>query len=320
VREAFAERRRPARLEIGRHSQVPAATTRGWPPLADMEELSTRSLLGSGSRGRRSDPKKRGRACSCRLLHQSRIRPVAPSRDGGVSDLLHTFVGSTTRHHTSVITLFVVSLSTIGSSNQKGLLRFAGAASGTDGFGRPCVRVFRTSTDRRLLAGLRRPALQLPRGSTSARHVSRTAGTRPGSLSIRRCFRASVPRSVPPVLRDRLMASPSVLIVFGLLEHVLWPVRAADRHCVSAWPTCSVHCPTCLACAKPGGLRSSEVTHNAPHLAAVADVQGFIESSKFESDAAARMAIQRADRRCPERLPRSAGDRPPRGCAPPDGS
>jgi hypothetical protein len=49
-----------------------------------------------------------------------------------------------------------------------------------------------------------------------------------------------------------------------------------------------------LECAKPGGLRPGEVDAQRRLISQqVADVQGFIESSKFESDAGGAMAIQR---------------------------
>jgi multidrug resistance protein MdtO len=96
--------------------------------------------------------------------------------------------------YTSVITCFVVSLSTIGSSNQKGLLRFAGAALGgvmgllalvyalpnVDGIGGFWL-VFGAGTA---------VAAWINFGS----RVSRTPDTRPGSRSTRRCFSPSGPR------------------------------------------------------------------------------------------------------------------------------
>ena len=96
------------------------------------------------------------------------------------------------------------------------------------------------------------------------------------------------------VLRDRLIGVALGLIVFGLLEHVLWPVRAADRTRERLADVFRSLSGLALACAKPGGLRSSEVDAQRRLISQqVADVQGFIESSKFEPDAAGAVATQR---------------------------
>jgi multidrug resistance protein MdtO len=96
------------------------------------------------------------------------------------------------------------------------------------------------------------------------------------------------------VLRDRLIGVALGLIVFGLLERVLWPVRAADRMRERLADVFRSLSGLALACAKPGGLRSSEVDAQRRLISQqVADVQGFIESSKFEPDAAGAVATQR---------------------------
>lgn len=82
-------------------------------------------------------------------------------------------------------------------------------------------------------------------------------------------------------------------MVFGLLEHVLWPVRAADRMRERLADVLRSLAELARACAGPGGLRSGDVDARRRLISQqVADVQGFIESSKFEPDAAGAVAIQ----------------------------
>jgi len=95
------------------------------------------------------------------------------------------------------------------------------------------------------------------------------------------------------VLRDRLIGIAFGLIVFGVLEHVLWPVRAADWMRERFADVLHSLAALALACAKPGGLRSREVDAQRRLIAEqVADVQGFIESSKFEVGTGNTTAIQ----------------------------
>jgi plasmid stabilization system protein ParE len=84
------------------------------------------------------------------------------------------------------------------------------------------------------------------------------------------------------------------LLVFGLLEHVLWPVRAADRMRARLADVLSSLAGLARACVSPGGLHSGEVDARRRLISEqVADVQGFIEASKFEPGAAGVVAIQR---------------------------
>src|SRR5262249_24724274 len=90
------------------------------------------------------------------------------------------------------------------------------------------------------------------------------------------------------VVRDRLIGVAFGLIVFGVIEHVLWPVRAADRmHARLAEVFRSLAALARVASRPPDDLaaRRSLISQQ------VTDVHGFIESSKFEpgtADADAR--------------------------------
>jgi multidrug resistance protein MdtO len=84
------------------------------------------------------------------------------------------------------------------------------------------------------------------------------------------------------VVRDRLIGVAFGLIVFGIVEHLLWPVRAAERmHARLADVLRSL-----AAFARVASTPSSDAGARRQLIAQqVADVQGFIESSKFEAGA-----------------------------------
>jgi len=195
--------------------------------------------------------------------------------------------------YTSVITCFVVSLSTIGSSNQKGLLRFAGAALG--GLMGLVALVYAFPN----VDGLGGFWLVFGAGTAVAAWINfgtprvSYGGYQTGLAFYKAVFQGFGPAVSATVLRDRLIGIALGLIVFGLLERVLWPVRAADRMRERLADVLRSLAGLALACAKPGGLRSSEVDAQRRLISQqVADVQGFIESSKFETDASGVRAIQ----------------------------
>jgi uncharacterized membrane protein YccC len=196
--------------------------------------------------------------------------------------------------YTSVITCFVVSLTTIGSSNQKGALRFAGAAVGglmglfalvyafpnVDGIGGFWL-VFAAGTAVAAWINFGTPRVSY-------------GGYQTGLTFYKAVFQGFGQAVSATVLRDRLIGVAFGLIVFGLLERVLWPVRAADRMRERLADVFRSLSGLALACANPGGLRSSEVDAQRRLISQqVADVQGFIESSKFEPAAAGAVATQR---------------------------
>src|SRR5678815_2812095 len=94
------------------------------------------------------------------------------------------------------------------------------------------------------------------------------------------------------VVRDRLIGVAFGLVVFGIVEHLLWPVRAADRmHARLADVLRSLASFARLASRPPDDLdaRRQLIAQQ------VTDVQGFIESSKFEprTGAADAESVQR---------------------------
>src|SRR5262249_42859379 len=86
------------------------------------------------------------------------------------------------------------------------------------------------------------------------------------------------------VVRDRLIGVAFGLIVFGIVEHVLWPVRAGERMQARLADVFRSLAAFARVASRPSGdvdgrrqLISQQVT----------DVQGFIEASKFEAGAGA---------------------------------
>ncbi len=168
------------------------------------------------------------------------------------------FIGFDYRQiYTSVITCFVVSLSTIGSSNQKGILRFGGAAVGG-------------------LMGLIALVYLLPNvESIGGFWLVFGAGT-----------------AVAAWANDRLIGVFFGLAVFGLVEHLLWPVRAADV--LRARFTEMLRLLAALARAGEGRPAADIDGSRLRISQKVEEIQGLMESSKFEPDARDIDALQKA--------------------------
>ena len=130
--------------------------------------------------------------------------------------------------YTSVITCFVVSLSTIGASNQKGILRFGGAAvGGLMGL----IALVYLFPNVETIGGF---WLVFGAGTAVAAWVNfGTPRISYGGYQIGLAFYKAVLQDFGPalsatVVRDRLIGVFFGLIVFGIVEHLLWPVRARD--------------------------------------------------------------------------------------------
>src|SRR5262249_42751061 len=96
------------------------------------------------------------------------------------------------------------------------------------------------------------------------------------------------------VVRDRLVGVALGLIVFDIIERTLWPVRAADRMRERLADVLEALAQLAEGRAAAGGIEGSEVDKRRRLIAEqVADVQGLIESSKFEYDAGGTLTIQR---------------------------
>jgi multidrug resistance protein MdtO len=295
ARKAFAERRRPAPRDWAALS-TSAATTTSWPPLVDMEGALDQIALAV----RIQEPaERREEARPGLLLPDAFTNPeyVQFAVKGAVACLICyiLFIGfDYPGIYTSVITCFVVSLSTIGSSNQKGVLRFAGAAVGG------LMGLFALVYAFPNVDGLGGFWLVFAAGTAVAAWINfgtprvSYGGYQTGLTFYKAVFQSFGPAVSATVLRDRLIGVALGLIVFGLLEHVLWPVRAADRMRERLADVLRSLAALALDCAKPGALRSSAVDARRRLISQqVADVQGLIESSKFEPDAGNTRAIQR---------------------------
>jgi multidrug resistance protein MdtO len=130
--------------------------------------------------------------------------------------------------YTSVITCFVVSLSTIGSSNQKGVLRFGGAAVG-GGMGLFALVYLLPHVES--LGGF---WLIFAAGTAVAAWVNfgtpriSYGGYQTGLAFYKAVLQGFGTAVSATVVRDRLIGVFFGLVVFGIIEHVLWPVRAQD--------------------------------------------------------------------------------------------
>ena len=188
--------------------------------------------------------------------------------------------------YTSVITCFVVSLSTIGASNQKGILRFGGAAVGglmglialmylfpnvetIGGF----WLVFGAGTAVAAWANFGTPRISY-------------GGYQVGLAFYKAVFQGFGPATSATNLRDRVIGVFFGLIVFGAVEHLLWPVRA--QNALRARLAEILRLLADLACSgtsdKPPTVIADEVDSWRRRISQkVADIQTLIESSKFES-------------------------------------
>src|SRR5215467_11950527 len=188
--------------------------------------------------------------------------------------------------YTSVITCFVVSLSTIGASNQKGILRFGGAAvGGLMGL----IALVYLFPNMDTIGGF---WLFFGAGTAVAAWVNfGTPRISYGGYQVGVAFYKAVLQGFGPaisatVVRDRLIGVFFGLIVFGVVEHLLWPVRAQD----------ALRARLAEMLQLLAELVRSRTSDKAPTLIAddvdswrrrisqkVRDVQGLIESSKFEA-------------------------------------
>lgn len=131
--------------------------------------------------------------------------------------------------YTSVVTCVVCSLSTIGASAQKGVLRFAGSAVG-GGLGVLTLMYVFPHMDS--IGGFWIPfgavtylAAYVTFGSPSISYAGYQIG-----LAFYKCVLQSYgPYTELRVVRDRLIGIVLGLTVFGLINQILWPVKAMDR-------------------------------------------------------------------------------------------
>ena len=188
--------------------------------------------------------------------------------------------------YTSVITCFVVALSTIGASNQKGILRFGGAAvGGLMGL----IALVYLFPNVETIGGF---WLVFGAGTAVAAWVNfGTPRISYGGYQIGLAFYKAIlqdfgPATSATVVRDRLIGVFFGLIVFGAVEHLLWPVRAQDA--LRARLAEILHLLADLARSGTSDKTSSVIADEVDSWRRrisqkVDDIQGLIESSKFES-------------------------------------
>jgi len=130
--------------------------------------------------------------------------------------------------YTSVITCFVVSLSTVGASNQKGILRFGGAVvGGVMGL----IALVYLLPHVETLGGF---WLVFGAGTAIAGWINfgtpriSYGGYQTGLAFYKAILQGFGTAVSATVVRDRLIGVFFGLTVFGIVEHVLWPVRAHD--------------------------------------------------------------------------------------------
>jgi len=198
--------------------------------------------------------------------------------------------------YTSVITCFVVALSTIGASNQKGILRFGGAAvGGLMGL----IALVYLFPNIETIGGF---WLVFGTGTAIAAWVNfGTPRISYGGYQVGLAFYKAIlqdfgPATSATVVRDRLIGVFFGLIVFGIVENLLWPVRARDA--LRARLADLMHLLAELARAGASSATPA-VTNNevdswrrrTSHK--VQEVQELIESSKFESGSLDLDALQK---------------------------
>jgi multidrug resistance protein MdtO len=198
--------------------------------------------------------------------------------------------------YTSVITCFVVSLSTVGASTQKGALRFIGAAVG-GGMGIFALMYILPHVE--TLGGFW--AVFAPGTAVAAWVNFGSPRVSYGGYQIGLAFYKVVLQGWGPVTeltvaRDRLVGIAFGLVVFGILEHVLWPVRASDRRQQRfADALRSLAALARLGARdRPGAGRDGELDDMRHRIAQdLVETQRLLEESKFELGAGELEAFQR---------------------------
>src|SRR6266403_2585019 len=197
--------------------------------------------------------------------------------------------------YTSVITCVVVALSTIGASNQKGILRFGGSAvGGLMGL----IALVYLFPNIETIGGF---WLVFGAGTAVAAWVNfgtpriSYGGYQTGLAFYKAILQDFGPASSATVVRDRLIGVFFGLTVFGVVEHVLWPVRAADRMHARLADVFRSLAALARVASRPLDDRGDVDARRWLISQQVTDVQGFIESSKFEpgTGAADAQAVER---------------------------
>ena len=288
MRRAFEELRLPA---PGEWTALAAEHTSGtMSPLADMER--TLDEIALALRGRFKDPRASGAGSAEKpklFLPDAFNNPeyVRFAIKGALASLICyiIFVGfDYPGIYTCVITCFVVSLSTVGASNQKMILRFGGAALG--GVMGLIALVYLLPN----VEGIGGFWLVFGGGSAVAAWVTfgtpriSYSGVQTGLAFYKSVLQGFAVLSAK-VIRDRLIGIFFGLLVFGIVEQLLWPVRAKDalRARLSEIMYLLADLARTATSSAMSAATSSDVDSWRRRISQkVEDVQGLIESSKFE--------------------------------------
>ena len=240
TRRAFAELRLPSPREWVALAAQPAAAALS--PLADMERTLDEITLAvpgsfkdSGESGTESTEKLRLFLPDA-FTNPEHVRFAVKGALAGFICYVIFVAFDYPGIYTCVITVFVVSLSTIGASNQIGILRFGGAAVGG---GMAMIALMYLFPNMETIGGF-----WLIFGAGTAVAAWATFGTpriyyggyQTGLAFYKAVLQGFGQVTTLTVIRDRLIGIFFGLIVFGIVEHVLWPVRATTR-CARAWPS-----------------------------------------------------------------------------------
>src|SRR5262249_42363195 len=198
--------------------------------------------------------------------------------------------------YTCVITCYVVSLATVGASTEKGRLRFAGSAVGgaigilalmyvfphvetLGGF----WAVFAAGTALAAWVNFGSPRVSY-------------GGYQIGLAFYKVILQGWGPVTSLTVARDRLVGIALGLVVFGFLEHFLWPVRASDRRqrrfadvlrSLAALARVGAEAHTGADLDRALGELRREITYG------LGEAQRLLEESKFEVESGELEAFQR---------------------------
>jgi multidrug resistance protein MdtO len=186
--------------------------------------------------------------------------------------------------YTCVITVFVVALSTVGASNQKAILRFGGASVG-GAIGLVALMYVLPSVDDvggfLLVFGAGcAVAAWLNVGSPRISY----GGYQVGLAFWKATLQGFGVAMSAQVIRDRLIGIAFGLIVYGLVEHYLWPERAesALRARLSEALRLLADLARTATGAGPGATSTDVDSWRRRISLKVAEVQALIESTKFE--------------------------------------
>src|SRR5262249_13274159 len=202
--------------------------------------------------------------------------------------VLITAADVTNELYTAVITCMVCSLSTIGASAQKGLLRFAGAVLGGTMGVVTCLYIFPHVDS---LGGFWIP---FSAGTAVAAYVNfgspriSYCGYQIGLAFYKVVWQGYGPVTELRVARNRLVGIALGLVVFGLIDTQLWPVRAG----ATILPTLATTLRLLARLARlsgqpvePAGLLREADTVRVQISQALDTVRQRLEETKFELEA-----------------------------------